>query len=148
MSMHLFSTPVECTQCGTVVDDPTADRCPTCKALLRERRTPRRLAGVEKRYGGLRFLVGFLRFLGIITLLIGILIFAFGVGDDSMAGPVGILTLLGGVLSAVVLFAAASFFEVMLDVEENTRATFRVQQMMLDHFQESAHPPAQTPSEG
>ncbi len=47
MSLHLFSTPVQCTRCGTVVDDPTVDKCPKCGNLLKERRTPRRLAGVK-----------------------------------------------------------------------------------------------------
>lgn len=145
MSIHLFSTPVECTQCGTVVDDPTTDHCPNCGAILRERRTPRRLAGVEKRYSGLRLLVGSLRFLGIITLLIGVLIFAFGVGEDTMTAPQGILTLLGGVLVAVVLFSVAAFFEVMLDMEENTRASFRLQQMILDELQEEGVPPPAQP---
>lgn len=141
MSMHLFSTPVECTQCGTVVDDPRVDRCPTCSTLLRERRTPSRLAGVEKRYGGLRFLVGFLGFLGIITLLVGLLIFAFGVGDQAVSVAQSALTLLGAVLAAVVMFAVAAFFEVILDMEENTRASFRVQLEMLEHLQHSGAPP-------
>lgn len=145
MSMHLFSTPTQCTQCGTVVDDPTADRCPNCSALLRERRTPSRIAGVEKRYGGLRFLVGFLRFLGIITFLVGLLIFAFGVGDVAMGATGSALTVLGAVFAAVGMFAVAAFFEVMLDMEENTRASFRVQQMMLEHLQEQqGAPPARS----
>jgi len=141
MSMHLFSTPVECTNCGTVVDDPRVDHCPNCHALLRERRTPSRLAGVEKRYGGLRFLLGFLRFLGIATLLIGGLVFAYGIGGEDTTPQMGALTLLGTVLASVVMFAVASFFEVTLDMEENTRATFRVQQMLLEHLQgEEPHP--------
>ena len=140
MSMHLFSTPVQCTQCGTVVDDPRVDHCPNCHALLRERRTPSRIAGVEKRYGGLRFLLGFLRFLGIATLLIGGLVFAYGIGDDDMTVQAGMLTLLGTVLAAVVMFAVAAFFEVSLDMEENTRASFRLQQMMLEHMQHDHHP--------
>lgn len=133
MSMHLFATPVQCTQCGTVVDDPKLDHCPNCHALLRERRTPSRLAGVERRYGGLRFLLGFLRFLGIITVLIGVLVFAFGIGEQPMSPMQGIVTLLGAVLVAVVMFAVAAFFEVTLDMEENTRASFRLQQIMLEH---------------
>jgi uncharacterized paraquat-inducible protein A len=147
MSMHLFSTPVQCTNCGTVVDDPRVDHCPNCNALLRERRTPSRLAGVEKRYAGLRFLMSFLRFLGIATLLVGGLLFAFGIGGDDMTVQAGILTLLGTVLAAVVLFAVASFFEVTLDMEENTRASFRVQQMLLEHVQHPHHDaPAPAPA--
>jgi len=136
MSIHLFSTPVQCTHCGTVVDDPTADRCPTCSSLLRERRTPSRLAGVERRYGGLRFLLGFLRFLGVISLLIGVLIFAFGVGDERMSTTEAVLTLVGGLLAAVVILAFAAFVEVILDMEENTRSAFRVQQLVLDLLQQ------------
>ncbi|HEX2095632.1 MAG TPA: hypothetical protein VHG28_24760 [Longimicrobiaceae bacterium] len=136
MSMHLFSTPVQCTQCGTVVDDPRVDRCPTCSSLLRERRTPSRLAGVEKRYGGLRVLLGFLRFLAIATLLVGVLVFAYGLGDDRATLQSTVLTLLSTVVTAVVILAFAAFFEVALDMEENTRASFRVQQMMLEQMQE------------
>ena len=148
MSMHLFSTPVECTQCGTVVDDPRQDRCPTCQALLRERRTPSRIAGVEKRYGGVRFLVGFLRFLGITTLLVGGLIFAFGIGE--MSPREAALTLLLAVLSGVGMFAVAAFFEVLLDMEENTRASFRVQQTLLEHVQGqgAAHTHTHAPVDG
>jgi hypothetical protein len=146
MSMYLFSTPVECTQCGTVVDDPTRDRCPTCSALLRERRTPSRLAGVEKRYGGVRLLAGFLRFLGIISALVGLLIFVFSVGEMS---PVqGVLTLLAGVLAGVAMFAVAAFFEVILDMEENTRASFHIQQMMLEHLQRHDAPQMRAPADG
>src|SRR5215210_3997378 len=86
MAMHLFSTPVQCTRCGTVVDDPTVDRCPKCGNLLKERRTPSRIAGVERRYGQLRFLVG-------------------------------------------------ALIEVALDIEENTRAAFRLQQRVLEILQ-------------
>src|SRR5690606_34083026 len=50
MSLHLFPTPVECQNCGTVVEDASAERCPRCGELLKERRTPARLAGVERRY--------------------------------------------------------------------------------------------------
>ena len=133
MSLHLFATPVECTQCGTVVDDPKLDRCPNCGALLKERRTPRRLAGVEKRYGNVRFLVGFLRFLAVITLLVGVLSFMFGLGYESQSSIGGVLVLMGSVLAATILYAVSAFFEVALDVEENTRAAFRVQQMLLEH---------------
>ncbi len=138
MSMHLFSTPVQCTNCGTVVDDPKQDHCPNCQALLRERRTPSRLAGVEKRYGGLRALLNFLRFLGIITLLLGVLVFAYGLGDDRVTVQSNIMTLLGTVVGAVIILAVSAFFEVVLDMEENTRAGFRVQQMMLEHMHETS----------
>lgn len=136
MSLHLFATPVQCTQCGTLVDDPKVDHCPNCGSLLKERRTPSRLAGVEKRYGNLRFLMGALRFLAVISLLIGILGFVFGLGDDSVTPLGNALVLAGSIALAVTMFAIAAFFELALDVEENTRAAFRVQQMLLEQIQE------------
>ena len=130
MAMHLFSTPVQCTKCGTVVNDPTLDHCPNCNALLKERRTPHRVAGVERRYGSLRFLLGVLRFLGVIVLLVGVLGVLFATGDlDAMTG---VSVLLATILSAVSLFAIAAMFSVLLDIEENTRSTFRIQQMLLE----------------
>lgn len=142
MAMHLFSTPTQCTHCGTVVEDPTVDRCPNCQELLKERRAPRRIAGVEKRYGTLRIVLGFLRFLGVITALVAVLIFMFGIGDDDLTLPGRLLITLGALVVAVIVFAVAAFFEVALDVEENTRSTFRVQQTMLEHLQGNAHPEA------
>lgn len=137
MAMHLFSTPVQCTQCGTVVNDPTLDRCPNCSALLKERRTPHRVAGVERRYGSLRILLSVLRFFGIITAAIGVLVFAFGTGTGPGELPplAGLSILLGSILSAISLFAFAAMFGVLIDIEENTRSTFRVQQMLLDATQ-------------
>jgi hypothetical protein len=137
MSMHLFSTPVECTNCGTVVDDPTVDRCPSCQKLLRERRTPSRLAGVERRYGNVRFMIAMLRFLAVITLLVGVMVFAFATGGDGVNLPQRLLTLGVTVLIGVIFFSVAAFFEVVLDIEENSRATFRVQQMLFDYVQGS-----------
>jgi predicted RNA-binding Zn-ribbon protein involved in translation (DUF1610 family) len=146
MSMHLFSTPTECTHCGTVVDNPTVDKCPNCSTLLRERRTPGRLAGVERRYGNIRFLLGFLRFLGVITILVGALAFVFS--DDSVPWTVRLVSILGTLLLAVGLFVVASLFEVTLDIEENTRASFRLQQMMLDGAQGQQPRPAESRSGG
>jgi hypothetical protein len=131
MAIHLFSTPVECTQCGTVVDDPTADKCPNCGALLKERRTPSRIAGVPRRYGQLRFLLGTLRFLAVVVIAVGLLAFIFG--DDTVMTRLG--SLLAAALVTVGLFVIAAFIEIMLDVEENTRASFRLQQLMLEALQ-------------
>ncbi|MBA2245884.1 MAG: hypothetical protein H0W11_13075 [Gemmatimonadetes bacterium] len=136
MAMHLFSTPVECNQCGTVVTDPKVDHCPNCNALLKERRTPGRLAGVERRYGNLRFLLGFLRFMGVITAVVGILLFLFGIGDETIPWSVNLLILLGSVVAAVAIFAVAALFDVAMDLEENTRAAFRMQQLLLDEMQQ------------
>ena len=134
MAMHLFSTPTQCPHCGTVVDNPTPDRCPNCGGLLKERRTPSRLAGVQRRYGNVRFLLGTMRFLGVVLLAVGGLLFIFG--DDGLTARLG--SMLGGVLIAVGMFVVAAFIEIMLDVEENTRASFRLQQMILEELQEDA----------
>ena len=145
MALHLFSKPVQCTQCGTVVDDPTRDRCPNCGALLKERRAPRRLAGVEARYGSLRALLSVIRFLGVIVLIIGGLIFFATLGEDGLSGTQSTLLLVGSVVVAVSMFAAAGLFELMMDVEENTRSSFRLQQLILEELQEASghvHPHA------
>src|ERR1044072_6115674 len=132
MSLHLFSTPTQCTQCGTTVDDPPVDRCPKCGALLKERRAPRRLAGVDERYGSLRVLLGIMRFLGIMVLLVGGLIFFSSLGEDRTTATQSTLLLLGAVVVSVALFAVAGMFELLMDVEENTRSSFRLQQMMME----------------
>lgn len=144
MAIHLFSTPVECTNCGTVVDDPKVDRCPNCGELLKERRTPGRLAGVEKRYGNLRFLMGALRFLGVVIALVAVLAFVFMLGDVSTLPQAGMI-LLGGISAAFVIFTVVAFFDVALDVEENTRASFRIQQMILEEMEEQRRADAAAP---
>jgi uncharacterized paraquat-inducible protein A len=142
MAIHLFSTPVECTNCGTVVDDPKVDRCPNCGALLKERRRPSRLAGVEKRYGNLRFLLGALRFLGVIIALVGVLAFVFTLGDETLPFLNRLLILLGTILLAFAIFTVVALFDVALDIEENTRASFRIQQLILESLEEDAGRPA------
>lgn len=144
MAMHLFSTPTQCTSCGTVVEDPTVDRCPNCSELLKERRAPRRIAGVERRYGNLRVLLGFLRFMGVITALVGLLVLAFSVTDDGISVTGRILITLGSLVGAVIIFAVAAFFDVAMDVEENTRSSVRMQQLMLEHLQH----PERRPEDG
>jgi hypothetical protein len=141
MPMHLFSTPVQCTQCGTVVDDPLVDKCPQCGSLLKERRTPSRLAGVPRRYGQLRFMIGLLRLLGGVSLALALLLFIFS--DESTPWMTRSLILLGGVLLAAVLFVVAAVIDVAIDVEENTRSTFRVQQLILEEMQERTGPPVE-----
>jgi uncharacterized paraquat-inducible protein A len=135
MSLHLFSTPIQCTKCGTVVDDPTVDRCPTCDTLLKERRTPRRLAGVETRYGGLRVLLNALRFIGVLVVVLGGLVFFSTLGDDGLSGREGAITMVVSVLAAALLFSIAGHFVLMMDVEENTRSSFRMQQRMLEQLE-------------
>lgn len=136
MAIHLFSTPVECTHCGTVVDDPTVDKCPQCGHLLKERRTPGRLAGVERRYGNIRFLLGFIRLLAVITAGVGILVFIFT--DDSVPWSMRLLTMIGALVVASALLVIAALFDLGLDMEENTRASFRVQQLILEELQDGA----------
>ena len=135
MSLHLFSTPVQCTRCGTVVDDPTVDKCPTCGNLLKERRAPRRLAGVEARYGSLRTLLAVLRFLGVMVLLLGGLVFFTTLGEDGLSGTNGAIVFVSSILVAVALFALAGLFVLMMDIEENTRSSFRMQQRMLEQME-------------
>ncbi len=132
MAIHLFSTPVECTHCGTVVDDPTVDKCPQCGHLLTERRTPGRLAGVERRYRNIRFLLGFIRFLAVITAGVGILIFLFS--DDTVPWMWRLLSMFGALIVASALLVIAALFDLALDMEENTRASFKVQQMILEEL--------------
>jgi predicted RNA-binding Zn-ribbon protein involved in translation (DUF1610 family) len=132
MSLHLFSTPVQCTRCGTVVDDPTVDKCPTCGNLLKERRAPRRLAGVETRYGSLRTLLAVLRFLGVMVLALGGLVFFSTLGDDGASNLNGAIVFVSSIVVAVALFALAGIFVLMMDIEENTRSSFRMQQRMLE----------------
>jgi len=142
MALHLFSTPVQCTHCNTVVDDPTLERCPSCGNLLKERRAPRRLAGLEEKYGSIRLLLGVLRFLAVIILVIGGVAFFGGLGGDAQAGGgiAGLGILMASVLGAVAMFSIAAFFELTMDVEENTRASFRLQQQILDELQEARRP--------
>ena len=140
MAMHLFSTPVQCTHCGTVVDDPTVDKCPKCGNLLKERRTPSRLAGVPRRYGQLRVLLGILRFLGVITLAVGALAFFFS--DDGIPWMARGASLLVAALLAAGLFVVAALIDVALDLEENTRAAFRLQQLILEELQAAKATPS------
>jgi predicted RNA-binding Zn-ribbon protein involved in translation (DUF1610 family) len=142
MSLHLFSTPVQCTHCNTVVDDPTLERCPNCGNLLKERRAPRRLAGLEERYGSIRLLLGILRFLAVIILVVGGVAFFGALGNTRTDGLQGLVILFTSVLSAVAMFSLAAFFELTMDVEENTRASFRLQQQILDELQEARRPAA------
>ena len=132
MALHLFPTPVECTNCGMQVDDPTVDRCPRCGELLKERRTPSRLAGVERRYDNLRLLLGFGRFLGVITGLVGLLLFLFA--EDGSTLSARVLMLLAAVLIGTALFVIAALIQIIADLEENSRASFRVEQSILERL--------------
>jgi len=79
----------------------------------------------------LRFLLGTLRFLGVIVIAIGLLTFILG-EEDTMAR---LTSLLAAALITAGLFVVAAFMEIMLDVEENTRASFRLQQLLLEAVQ-------------
>jgi predicted RNA-binding Zn-ribbon protein involved in translation (DUF1610 family) len=140
MSLHLFSTPVQCTQCGTTVEDPSVQSCPKCGARLKERRAPRRLAGVEQRYGSLRVLLGIMRFLGVIVFAIGALIFFSSLGTSRTSASQSGALFVGSILIAVVFLAAAGLFELLIDVEENTRSSFKLQQMILEELAEGRAP--------
>ena len=77
-------------------------RCPKCGAILKERRAPRRLAGVEERYRSMRILLAALRFLALMVLLIGGLAVFGSLGDPNTSGLQGIGILLS---EAIALFA-------------------------------------------
>ena len=139
MALHLFPVPVQCQECGTVVKDPAADHCPNCGALLTERRTPSRLAGVERKYENFRLLLGFVRFLGVITGLVGILVFFFAEGTFDLAGRA--LTMLGALILGTAFFLVAAMIEVIVDLEENSRATFRVLQSIVERLPANPPPP-------
>ena len=143
MSLHLFATPVQCTQCGTTVEDPSVERCPNCGARLKERRAPRRLAGVEQRYGSLRVLLGIMRFLGVVVFAVGALVFFSSLGSRTTASQSGIL-FMGAILIAVVFLAAAGLFELLIDVEENTRSSFKLPPMILEELSEARAGAAET----
>src|SRR5262249_50780740 len=85
-----------------------------------------------QRYGSFRVLLGVMRFLGVIVLLIGALVFFSGLGDSRASASQSTALLVGAVVIAVVLFAAAGLFELLIDVEENTRSSFRLQQLILE----------------
>ncbi len=138
MALHLFPTPVECKKCGAIVDDPSTDHCPSCGELLMERRTPSRLAGVERKYENFRLLLGFVRFVGVITILVGVLFFFFAEGTLSL--PWRLLTMTGSILLGVVFMLVAATIGIVADLEENSRATFRVLQSILEAVR--AAPPA------
>lgn len=144
MSLHLFSTPVQCTRCGTVVDDPTTEKCPKCGNLLKERRAPRRLAGVETRYGSLRVLLNAIRFLAVLLVLLGGLMFFSTLGNDGLSGIQGGMVLMGSIVVAVAMLALAGMFVLMIDIEENTRSSFRLQQQILEEIElaRGGNPPA------
>lgn len=129
MAFHLFPTPVECKQCGNVVDDPVTDRCPRCGALLMERRTPSRLAGVERKYNSLRILLPAVRFLGVITMVVGVLVFL--IGDDSLGFTQRGLIMLVAILVGTGLLVASALIRILADLEENSRASFSVQRAIL-----------------
>lgn len=104
-----------------------------------ERRTPSRLAGVERKYENLRLLLGFVRFMGVITALVGILLFLFA--DAALPLVSRLLLLLATVLIGTGLFVVAALIEIIADLEENSRASFRIQQAMQESLQGRRDPP-------
>lgn len=126
MPFHFFPTPTECKNCGAVVDDPATKHCPQCGKLLKERRTPSRLAGVERKYENLRVLLAFVRFMALATALFGGLIFLFA--EDTVPLLLRASFLFGAMLLGTCLFVVTTLIEIVADLEENTRAIFRVQQ--------------------
>ena len=66
-----------------------------------------------------------------------LLLFMF---SDAQDLPQRILSLLGGALVATGLFVLAALIEVALDIEENTRSTFRLQQLILESLEPGVDP--------
>lgn len=132
MALHLFPTPVECKNCGATIDDAQVDHCPTCGELLKERRTPSRLAGVERKYENFRLLLAFFRFVGVIVGVLGLLVFFFA--EDSLSLAWRAATMLGAILTGIGFLLVAATLEIIADLEENSRATFRVLQSILEQL--------------
>ena len=71
-------------------------------------------------------------FNGIMVLLLGSLVFFSTLGEDGLSGTNGAIVFVSSIVVAVALFALAGIFVLMMDIEENTRSSFRMQQRMLE----------------
>ena len=85
-------------------------------------------------------MIGLLRLLGGITIVLALLLFLFS--DEATVWTTRLLILVGGIVLAAGLVVLAAVIDVAIDVEENTRSAFRVQQLILEELQERAEPPA------
>ncbi len=99
-----------------------------------ERRTPSRLAGVERKYNSLRILLPAVRFLGAITMLVGVLVFL--IGDDSLGFAQRGLIMLAAILVGTGLLVASALIRILADLEDNSRASFSVQRAILGRLVE------------
>jgi hypothetical protein len=63
------------------------------------------------------------------------MILVFSIGTDGLTWAGRLLVMLGSLVVAGAIFAITAFFDVALDMEENTRAAFRLQQMLLEELQ-------------
>ena len=83
-------------------------------------------ASTRQRYRGLRFYVGLLKLLGFFCLLAGVLVLVVGVilnvGKNAPDLVIALLVTLASLLSGLLLLASAQGCEVLMDIEENTRA--------------------------
>jgi hypothetical protein len=68
---------------------------------------------------------------------IGALIFFSSLGTTGTSASQSGGLLIGSILIAVVFLAAAGLFELLIDVEENTRSSFKLQQMILEELAET-----------
>jgi hypothetical protein len=68
----------------------------------------------------------------VLVLLLGGLVFFSTLGDDGLSGTQNALIFVSSIVVAVLMFAAAGAFVLMMDIEENTRSSFRMQQRMLE----------------
>jgi uncharacterized membrane protein len=85
---------------------------------------------MKKRFGALRIISVLYKILAVLAFLggIGVAILNFSIMnspnmDPALALPMILGGLLGGLLGAVTLLAFAQLFDLMIAVEENTRAT-------------------------
>jgi hypothetical protein len=92
---------------------------------------------VEERHASFKLLLGAMRFLGIIVLMVGGLIFFSGLGNGRTSAAQTTALLMASIVICVVLFAAAGLFDLLIDVEENTRSSFRLQQQMLEEMRQA-----------
>ena len=60
---------------------------------------------------------------------------------DDVLGRIELVRINNLVLNAAGLFVVAAFIDVALDIEENTRSTFRIQQQILENLESDSATP-------
>jgi hypothetical protein len=84
-------------------------------------------ASMRRRYRGLRFYVGLLKLLGVLCLAASVLALVvsmtLNVGKNAPDFVLTLLVTVASLLSGLLLLASAQGCEVLMDIEENTRAS-------------------------